>query len=140
MFILRGQSGQSITLEFTFTHTFHITTTKYETLLKSVVLKHNQSLKDWAEKQYYESSYLSKTTDIEILCCISSFLDIHDSNIIKHKYFSLMTYELTNIKNVCELILIFRFETEFGEIKKLFLCIIELSGIDTLTLPYLRYF
>lgn len=55
-------------------------TTKYEPLLNKVVLKQNQSLLEWVEKQSDRSNYMSKNTAIEILNCIGTVLETRDSN------------------------------------------------------------
>jgi len=109
-------------------------TTKYEPLLNKVVLKQNQSLLEWVEKQSDRSNYMSKNTAIEILNCIGTVLETRDSNELKNKYFSLMADESTNIKNVCEMTIIIRFVTDCGKIRELFLSIVELSGTNAETI------
>jgi len=109
-------------------------TTKYEPLLNKVVLKQNQSLLEWVEKQSDRSNYMSKNTAIEILNCIGTVLETRDSNELKNKYFSLMADESTNIKKVCEMTIIIRFVTDCGKIRELFLCIVELSGTNAETI------
>jgi Domain of unknown function (DUF4371) len=109
-------------------------TTKYNPLINNVVLKNNQSLNEWVNKQSERSSYVSKTTAIDLLNCIGSILDTCDTKILKDKYFSLMADESTNISNTSDITLIVRFVTECGEIKKLFLCIIPLSTTDSKTI------
>eukprot|EP00102_Acyrthosiphon_pisum_P016208 XP_008187088.2 PREDICTED: uncharacterized protein LOC103310469 [Acyrthosiphon pisum] len=126
---------------FTFVHNVYFLakqeiphTTKYEPLLNKVVLKQNQSLLEWVEKQSDRSNYMSKNTSIEILNCIGTVLETRDSNELKNKYFSLMADESTNIKNVCEMTIIIRFVTDCGKIRELFVCIVELSGTNAETI------
>jgi len=109
-------------------------TTKYRPLLNNVVLKHNKNLQEWFSTQSERASYISKTTAIELLYCIGCILDNRDTNILKNKYFSLMADESTNIKNICEMTIIVRFVTDCGEIRELFLCIVELPGTDAQTI------
>ena len=109
-------------------------TTKYEPLLNKVVLKQNQTLLEWVKKQNDRSTYMSINTAIEILNCISTVLETHDSNELKNNYFSLMADESTNIKNICEMTIIIRFVTDCGKIKELFLCIVELSSTNAQTI------
>lgn len=98
------------------------------------MLKQNQSLLEWVEKQSDRSNYMSKNTAIEILNCIGTVHETRDSNELKNKYFSLMADESTNIKNVCEMTIIIRFVTDCGKIRELFLCIVELSGTNAETI------
>ena len=109
-------------------------TTKYEPLLRNAVLKNNQSIHEWFEKQSERSSYMSKTTAMELLHCIGNVLDNRDSKLLRNKYFSLMADESTNIKNICEMTIVVRFVSDCGEIIELFLCIVELPGTDAETI------
>lgn len=45
-----------------------------------------------------------------------------------------MVDESTNINNICKMTIIIRFVTYCGKIRKLFLCIVELSGPDSHTI------
>lgn len=98
------------------------------------MLKQNQSLLEWVEKQSDRSNYMSKNTPIEILNCIGTVLETRNSNKLKNKYFSLMADESTNIKNVCEMTIIIHFVTDCGKIRELFLCIVELSDTNAETI------
>jgi len=105
-------------------------TTKYEPLIRKVVLKSDINLEKWLKFQSERSTYLSKYTASELLTCIGESLDFQDETLLHDKYFSLMADESTNVSNQSELSLVVRYvaPSPSFEVKEKFVCLVGLKS------------
>lgn len=107
-------------------------TTKYEPLVQRILMRENETLRDWVKSQSERSTYISKSTASEILSSIGTILDKADDKILNGKYYSIMGDESTNINNQSELSVMVRHVVHdpVCEVRERFLCIIYLERTD----------
>ncbi|CAI6357068.1 unnamed protein product [Macrosiphum euphorbiae] len=84
-------------------------TTKYEPLIKRLIMKSSESFESWIVTNSDRSTYISKATASELLCCASEILCKKLNNEVIGKKFSLMADESTNVNNKSELSICIRF-------------------------------
>lgn len=84
-------------------------TTKYEPLIKRLIMKSSESFENWIITNSDRSTYISKATASELLCCTSEILCKKLNNEVFGKKFSLMADESTNVNNKSELSICIRF-------------------------------
>ncbi|KAF0753047.1 zinc finger protein 862-like [Aphis craccivora] len=71
-------------------------TTKYEPLIKRLIMKSSESFENWIVTNSDRSTYISKATTSELLCCASEILCKKLNDEVFGKKFSLMADESTN--------------------------------------------
>ncbi|KAL4119988.1 hypothetical protein QTP88_012738 [Uroleucon formosanum] len=84
-------------------------TTKYEPLIKRLIMKSSESFENWIVTNSDRSTYISKATASELLCCASEILCKKLNNEVIGKQFSLMADESINVNNKSELSICIRF-------------------------------
>uniref|UniRef100_A0A2S2PJ55 Zinc finger protein n=1 Tax=Schizaphis graminum TaxID=13262 RepID=A0A2S2PJ55_SCHGA len=108
-------------------------TTKYEPLIKRLIVKSSDSLQNWINANSDRSTYTSKATASELLCCASEILDAKLDKEIYGKKFSLLADESTNINNKSELSICVRFVKNNQPVER-FLNIVALSDTKAQTI------
>lgn len=108
-------------------------TTKYEPLIKRLIVKTSDSLQNWINANSDRSTYTSKATASELLCCASEILDAKLDKEIYGKKFSLLADESTNINNKSELSICVRFVKNNQPVER-FLNIVALSDTKAQTI------
>ena len=108
-------------------------TTKYEPLIKRLIVKSSDSLQNWINANSDRSTYTSKATASELLCCASEILDAKLDKEIYGKKFSLLADESTNINDKSELSICVRFVKNNQPVER-FLNIVALSDTKAQTI------
>jgi len=81
--------------------------TKYESLIESILYMLNDDFKTWRESQNDRSNFSSKDTACELLICMGEILRNKMKETLKNKKFSILADESTSLKNELELSIIF---------------------------------
>lgn len=83
-------------------------TTKYKSLIESILEKLNDDFKIWREPQIDRSNYSSKDTACELLVCMGETLRDELKKTLKNKKFSILADESTSLRKEMELSIMFR--------------------------------
>lgn len=100
-------------------------TTKYESLIESILDKMNDEFKAWRHALSERSNYSSKETACELLECMGEVLRDELKETLKNKKFSVLADESTSLRNEMELSMMFRVMEDKAPVEK-FLAIVKI--------------